>query len=456
MRNPDQILSVAQMRAAEDALTAAGTSVEALMDRAGRGVADWVWRIAGRQRVTVLCGPGNNGGDGYVVAQSLLERGGDAVVVAAGEPRTDAARNARALFAGPVLDSEAIVQGEVFVDCLFGSGLSRPLAPEHVALLARLAQSHRRTVAVDVPSGVDADSGAFLSDDLPACDLTLALGAWKHTHSLMPAVASMGMLQLVDIGVTQQAGAAHVLVRPSLRAPEADAHKYRRGLVAVVGGAMPGAAGLAAEACARGGCGYVRLSAPKAVRTSHAIVQADKPDFTKAKAVLVGPGLGRDDAAWQKLHDALGSGVPVMADADALWLLGEKGPAGLTAPAIITPHEGEFAKMFPELMGNKIERARQAASQSGSVIVYKGPDTVIAAPDGRVSIAPRASTWLSTAGTGDVLAGLCASRLGVTGDPLQAACEAVWLHGEAARLAGPAFAADDLVAHLPQAMAACL
>ncbi|MBB4857063.1 hydroxyethylthiazole kinase-like uncharacterized protein yjeF [Novosphingobium chloroacetimidivorans] len=456
MPSPDQILTVAQMRAAEDQLIAAGSSVEALMDLAGRGAADWVWRMAGRHHVTVLCGPGNNGGDGYVIAQSLLERGGEAVVVAAGEPRTQAARKARELFAGSILDSDSDVHGDVFVDCLFGSGLSRPLAPEHVALLGRLAASHRRTIAVDVPSGIDADSGSFLNEGLAACDLTLALGAWKHAHFLMPSTVRMGALHLVEIGVTCQPGAARVLAQPALQAPDADAHKYRRGLVVVVGGAMPGAAGLAAEACARGGCGYVRLTAPTAVRASHAIVQSREPDFAKARAVLIGPGLGRDEVAWSSLGAALGSGVPVVADADALWLIGEKGRAGQPAPAIVTPHEGEFARMFPQSEGNKVERARHAAATSGSVVVYKGPDTIVASPDGSTRIAPRASTWLSTAGTGDVLAGLCASRLAVTRDPFEAACQAVWLHAEAARRAGPAFVADDLVTHLPQAMAACL
>lgn len=456
MPSPDQILSVAQMRAAEEELIDAGCSVDVLMDRAGRGAAEWVWRVGGRERVTVLCGPGNNGGDGYVIAQSLLERGGDVVVVAAGEPRTDAARRARALFTGRVLSCDEEVHGAVFVDSLFGSGLSRPLARDDVGLLGRLARAHLRTIAVDLPSGVDADSGELLADDLPTCYLTLALGAWKYAHWATPAAAEMGMVRLVDIGIASQPGAAQVLARPALSPPGTQAHKYLRGLVAVVGGAMAGAAGLAAEACARGGCGYVRLSAAAPVRASHAIVQLREPDFAKAKAVLVGPGLERDEAAWRRLAEALGSAVPVVADADALWLLGEKGRGVLPAPAILTPHEGEFSEMFPNGQGSKVDRARQAAEASGSVIVYKGPDTVIAAPDGRATIAPSASSWLSTAGTGDVLAGLCASRLAVAGDPFEAACQAVWLHGEAARLAGPAFAADDLVAHLPQAIAACL
>jgi hydroxyethylthiazole kinase-like uncharacterized protein yjeF len=456
MPNPDQILTVAQMRAAEDALIEAGSSVSALMDLAGRRAADWVWRIAGRQRVTVLCGPGNNGGDGYVIAQTLLERGGDVVVLAAGEPRTEAAIAARASFAGKVLAAPDVLSGEVFVDCLFGSGLSRPLCDDHVALLDLLARSHRVSVAIDVPSGVEADSGVLLASTLPDYDLTVALGAWKFAHFLAPASAKMGAVQMVPIGVAEQPGAARRLCRPSLAAPTADAHKYRRGLVMVVGGEMPGAAALAAEACARGGAGYVRLSAPQPAPASHAIVQLREPYFDKAKAVLIGSGLGRGDGAQALLARALQSGVPTVADADALWWLAQAGLDSLPAPAIMTPHEGEFAGLFGDLHGSKVERALVAAAQSGSVIVYKGPDTVIAAPDGRVAVCPRASSWLSTAGTGDVLAGLSASRLAVTGNPFKAACEAAWLHGEAAHLTGPAFAADDLVMHIPLAVATCL
>ena len=173
-------------------------------------------------------------------------------------------------------------------------------------------------------------------------------------------------------------------------------------------------------------------------------------------AVLVGPGLGRDMGAWQLLERALTAGVPAVVDADALWLLADMGLGGMAGPAIVTPHEGEFAHVYGDEGGNKVDRTRSAAAGTGSVIVHKGPDTVIAAPDGRTAIASGASTWLSTAGTGDVLAGLCAARLAVTGDPFVAACEATWLHGEAARLAGVSFVADDLIPHIPAALAACL
>lgn len=239
--------------------------------------------------------------------------------------------------------------------------------------------------------------------------------------------------------------------------PGPDAHKYRRGLVTVVAGDMAGAACLSAEAAARCGAGYVRLIADAAVPgLSHAIVRSGALDFDRARAVLVGPGLGRDAAARERLVVAASADVPYVADADALWLFADMGFADLTRPAIMTPHEGEFDRLFGDLPGSKIERAIAAARSSCAVIIYKGADSVIAAPDGRAAVASGASPWLSTAGTGDVLAGLAAGRLAVTGDPFRAACEAVWLHGEAARRAGPAFVADDLLAGLPAAIAARL
>src|ERR1700712_310013 len=178
-RQADQILTVAQIRGAEQALIDAGNSVDALMQTAGRGAADYIWRIAARRPVTVLCGPGNNGGDGYVIAEALRERGGAVTVVAAIEPKTDAARNARALYQGAVLSPDARAHGQVLVDCLFGSGLTRPLSEAHAALLGELAENHPYRIAIDLPSGVDSDTGAALNDSLPDYHLTVALGAWK-------------------------------------------------------------------------------------------------------------------------------------------------------------------------------------------------------------------------------------------------------------------------------------
>jgi hydroxyethylthiazole kinase-like uncharacterized protein yjeF len=461
----EQILTVAQMRAAEEALIAAGSSVEMLMDVAGRGAAEWVWRMAGHHRVTVLCGPGNNGGDGYVIAEAIREKGGKVAVVAAAEPKTAAAQNARALYRGEVLGPDGDPHGEALVDCLFGSGLARPLSGDHAALLTRLAAHHRHRIAVDLPSGVDSDSGRLLNPDLPDFDLTVALGAWKFAHFLMPASATLGVLKLVGIGVAAVPGAAGAIARPKLSAPRPDAHKYRRGMLAVVGGKMPGAALLACLAAQRAGAGYVKLfadsapGAPDDLVVERGKLSAVLTDDRNA-AILVGPGLGRDGEARERLATALADAAPAVVDADALVLLGPRQLAERTATVIATPHEGELKALEDAFgcdgAGAKPDRALALARASGMVIVAKGPDTVIAAPDGRLACAARAPSWLSVAGTGDVLAGVVASRLAVGSEAFAAACEGVWLHGEAARLSGAAFTAGELAAALPAALADCL
>lgn len=468
MEPVDQVLTVAAMRAAEEALIQGGSSVDALMQVAGHGAAEWVWRVAGHHLVTVLCGPGNNGGDGYVIAEALRARGGKVRVVAALDPKTDAARNARALYRGEVLGPEAEVHGDVLVDCLFGSGLVRPLSDAHVGLLARLAASHHRSIAVDLPSGVDSDSGQPLNAGLPHYLLTIALGAWKQAHFLMPAAAAMGQLRLVGIGCASVPGAPGVVARPHIAAPDAETHKYRRGLLAVVGGAMPGAAELACAAAMGAGAGYVRLLGDgRAVRPRAAALVADPRPLAEAlgddriAATLVGPGLGRDAAARARLETALAAGHRLVLDADALVLLRRGDQVGdPVGGGVATPHDGELATLERAFgldgVGTKLDRARALAAASGLVILAKGPDTILAAPDGRALFAHRAAVWLSTAGTGDVLAGVVASRLASGLAPFEAAAEAVWLHGEAACLAGPAFSADDLAGEIRRAYTSCL
>ncbi len=466
LRPDNQILTVAQMRAAEQALIERGTSVDQLMQIAGRGAAEWVWRVAGRRRVTVLCGPGNNGGDGYVIAEALRERGRTVCVIAACDPRTDAARNARALYHGEVLAPDEAPAGEVLVDCLFGSGLTRPLGDGDAALLRRLAASHAMRIAIDVPSGIDSDSGAALNPDLPQWQLTVALGAWKPAHFLMPACAAMGEVRLVSIGVDAVAGAAHLVTRPALAIPAADSHKYRRGLLGVVGGAMPGAALLAARAAQGAGAGYVRLLTDQPVPGAPADLVVEDAPLADAladpryNALLIGPGLGRDGAAIERLTLALAEPFPVVLDADALVLLAPRLLAERLVPLIATPHEGELQALeraFDCAGGEtRPDRARTLAQRSGMVVVAKGPDTVIAAPDGSLALAPRGPSWLSTAGTGDVLAGAIASRLANGADPFVAACQGVWLHGAAARRCAPSFSAGQLAAAVQSAYAACL
>lgn len=463
MRGGAPILTVAAMRAAEQGMFDARTPEYALMERAGAAAAEIIWRAGARRDTLVLCGPGNNGGDGYVIARILRARGLSVRVAATGEPSTQSARQARSGWGGPVEDVMTAAPATQLVDALFGTGLSRGLDAVLAARLCHLAATASATYAVDVPSGVDTDSGALLSD-VPRIGLCIALGAFKPAHLLQPAADLIGRLVCADIGIA--AGSPiRLLPPPHLAAPGGADHKYSRGLVCVVGGSMAGASLLAAQAAARSGAGMVRrLAADMLQHGADAIVtqQAATGDIAallnddRIAALLVGPGLGRDDAAAARLDQALGSRRPLVLDADALTIIGHRGADHIPAGSILTPHEGEFLRLFGTLPGSKIDRALAAAARSRSVIIHKGADTVIAAPDGRALIAGRSSSWLSTAGTGDVLAGLVAGRLAVTADPFRAAAEAVWLHGDAARRAGAAFVADDLLAALSQAIAARL
>lgn len=461
----DPILTVAQTRAAEDALIAAGTDVDTLMQRAGRGAAGWVWRLSAGGPVTVLCGPGNNGGDGFVLAQAIYERGGAVSVVAPLEPKTDAARRALALYRGSVVETCRGQTGSVFVDCLFGSGLSRALSSDLATALRDLSGAHRLAIAVDIASGVEADSGRPLNDGLPRYDLTLALGTLKFAHLLMPSVATAGAVRVVPIGIEAPEGSAFLIDRPRLAPPGTATHKYARGLCAVVGGAMPGAALLAARAAQGGGAGYVKLVNECAQGVPNDLVRVSGPlsdalADPRIASVLVGPGLGRDKTSRSMVTDCLQSDAALVLDADALMLLQADDTATRCAPTIATPHAGELAKLEAafslEPTGSKADRARALSAASGMIVVAKGPDTVVAAPDGRLACTRPATSWLSTAGTGDVLAGTIASRLATGVEPFDAACQGVWLHGEAARLCGPALTAGDLASAIPAALGACL
>lgn len=464
-RRGEPVLTAAQMRAAEEALIAGGTSVDALMLRAGQGAADYVWRMSGARAVTVLCGPGNNGGDGYVIAEEIRLRGGDVAVVAAADPATDAARSTRAAYGGQVLTPSATRRGDLFVDCLFGTGLARALSDDHAALMGRLAASHDIHIAIDLPSGIETDTGRMLNGGLPRFDLTVALGAWKPAHFLLPAAARMGALRLVDIGVLPAPGCATRLLRPALPRPDAADHKYTRGLLGVVAGEMPGAALLAAGAAQHAGAGYVKLLGDGSSITPADLVVdtaplADVLGDKRFSALLIGPGLGRGAVALERLVQALSRQVPMVVDADGLTLLAPRLLDERAAPLILTPHEGEMQALERafglQATPNKAERALALAAYLKAVIVAKGADTVIASPDGRLIFSPPACSWLSTAGTGDVLAGTIASRLATGAEPFEAACQGLWLHGEAARLAGAAFTAGQLAECVQAAYAACL
>lgn len=448
------ILTAAEMRAAEAAAIAAGTSVETLMERAGLAAAEAIHRFAGPLPALILCGPGNNGGDGYVVARELRRRGREVRIAVFADPTTPAAASARESWGAKIESLETAGPAPLLVDALFGTGLARPLSEEIVHHLSRLADAAKARAAIDLPSGAASDDGALLSR-VPDFDLTITFQTLKPSHLLQPAARHMGRIVVADIGI---AAASHLseIARPSIRAPGPDDHKYRRGYVGVLAGDMPGAAALAASAAARSGAGYVRLFADRFVSgLPAAIVQnpghAFAPD-PRIGALVVGPGLGRGETARGLFDKALGAGLPLVLDADALAFL----KAGVPDGAVLTPHEGEFVRLFGDLPGSKVDRARAAAERSGAVILYKGPDTVVAAPDGRAAIAPPAPAWLATAGTGDVLAGVVATLRAAGMPPFEAACGAAWLHGRAAELARPFLIADDLLRHLPAALGECL
>lgn len=449
----EPILTAARMRAAEEGAMAAGTRVDTLMERAGTGVATWVHRLAAGAPVLVLCGPGNNGGDGYVAARVLAERGVPVRVAALAEPRTEAAVRARAAWTGRVEAYPGCEAAPLVVDALFGTGLTRALEPGVAGALAWQAAHARLTVAVDLPSGAETDSGGDFGQALPRYDLTLALGALKPAHVLEPCASRCGAVRVIDIGLGPLGSDAATVAAPDLPVPGPLSHKYSRGMVAVVAGGMHGASELAARAAYRAGAGYVLLLTGGLPQAPHAVVRrafsAEALADPRIGAVVAGPGLGRGERAREKLAAALASGHPLVIDGDALRLLDLADLKKHGQPSILTPHSGEFVALFGESKGSKIDRARDAAVRSGAVVVFKGADTVIAAPDGRTRVLSGASAWLSAAGTGDVLAGAIAAQLAQhPQDPLAAACAGAWLHAEAARKLGPRFLADELAAAL--------
>jgi len=286
---------------------------------------------------------------------------------------------------------------------------------------------------------------------VPAFDMTVTFGALKPAHLLYPSIQACGRLVLADIGIEAD-GSWHEIGPPQLPPLDPGGHKYGRGLVHALAGTMPGAIALAAKGAARAGAGYVRVSTSRPIDgIPSAIVQLDSAPVNDDRigCLLVGPGLGDVPPI---LTLALTSKAPKVIDADAITHLGE--PERLQGQdAIVTPHEGEFRKLFGELPGTKPERAQQAAKRSGAVVLYKGPDTLVASPDGRVGFAPKAPSWLASAGTGDVLAGIAAAMRARGLPAFEAASAAVWLHGRAAEIAGPGMIADDLAEAIPKALA---
>lgn len=500
-----EVLTTAQMANADATTIAQGTPGIVLMRAAGQAVAHAIAQRWSPRPVTVLCGPGNNGGDGWVAAKCLHELGWPVRVHAMAPPEAlhgDAAQAASEWLAvasregGPgwhaLADANPRSEGLV-VDALFGAGLSRELDEPVRQLLERAAMRHVPIVAVDVPSGVAGDSGRALG--AVPCALTVTFCRLKPAHFLMPGRALCGDVVLADIGISdavvRDGGAQAWENQPGLWSdtwPSVDVagHKYHRGHALVWGGGvMTGAARLAARAAARVGAGLTTVCVPQSAWGVYAASltsimvhpvggegaaqwQAGLNSLLaddRLSAALIGPGaLGGSQPGGLRalVLTLLASGRPVVLDADALTVFAEDPSllfaaiAGHSRPVVLTPHDGEFNRLFrgPRVSGaqSKLERAREAARLSGAVVLLKGADTVVAAPDGRASLNRNAPSELATAGAGDVLAGLVLGLLAQGMPAWQAASAAVWLHGDAARDFGPGLIADDLPELVPGAL----
>ncbi|UWQ20829.1 NAD(P)H-hydrate dehydratase [Jannaschia sp. W003] len=479
--------TAAEMRAWEQAAIAGGESTgAALMERAGAGAVEamlgWrpAWRRAGR--ALVLCGPGNNGGDGYVVARLLRVRGWTVELRAVGEPvrlPPDAAAMRAAWIdaGGAVAPMRAGADGfDVAVDALFGTGLRRPLADALAGVLHGVERAGVPIVALDVPSGLQSDTGRPVGF-APSVALTVAFGALKPGHVLGEGPDRCGAVRTVPLGLEDEPGSAQ-LIGPgdaAFAARKPMGHKYDHGHALVLAGGVGrgGAARMAARAAMRIGAGLATLAPPPAALIENAarldaimlrpLRDADALrgtlDDERINALLLGPGMGTGAREAALVEAALRSGRAAVLDADALTLIAREGMRdALHDACVLTPHAGEFARLWQDLAErigtvSEIDAAREAAARAGATVLRKGPATVVAAPDGRAavlaSVREDAVPWLATAGAGDVLAGLIAGLLARGAPPFEAAGAAAWIHAEAARRFGPGLMAEDLPDAVP-------
>ena len=508
----DELLTAQEMGRADALAMARGTAGLTLMENAGAAVAEVAGTLSPRAgaAIAVVCGPGNNGGDGFAAARLLRERGYRVDLGLLGRPQLlkgDAAAMAQRWDA-PVepLATGTLAKADLIIDALFGAGLSRPLAGLAGDVVAAINAAGRPVVAVDVPSGLDGTTGRSCGPVVQAT-CTVTFFRLKPGHVLLPGRTLCGAVRLADIGipaaVLDEIAPRTRLNRParwrqSYPWPRLDGHKYARGHAVVVSGPAEstGAARLGARGALRVGAGLVTVvgattaTAVNAAQLTAIMVKAIGADAALAEflkderhnAVLIGPGGGVGASLAASVVTVLASPAAAVLDADALTSFapakGQAKPASTfgfvargaeprptpdvlfsaikarAAAVVLTPHEGEFKRLFGELSGSKLERARQAAETSGAMVVLKGPDTVIAAPDGRAAINDNAPPWLATAGSGDVLAGLVTGLLAQGMPAFDAACAAVWLHGACANQLGVGLIAEDLPEALPQALEA--
>ena len=512
-----ELLTSAEMAAADRLAAAAGMPMLTLMENAGRAVAAEAARmVSPGARIAVVCGAGNNGGDGFVAARILRGWGFDVAVaclVPVAGLRGDAAEMARR-WQGTIAEDWTTVfraTAALGIDALLGAGLSRPPEGAFAAAIDSINAMRGRgalTLAVDVPSGVDGTTGAALGRHVVEADGTVTFFRRKPGHLLLPGRALAGRVVVADIGIPAAVIAADgsgaglpgglkpvvwravangpALWRSHLPRPGLLSHKYTRGHALVVSGpeSSTGAARLGARGALRAGAGLVTVASPRAALSANAahltaimLTPFDVPHGlagiladTRKNAVLIGPGCGVGAETRDMVRIALASEAAVVLDADALTSFcddeaGRRELVELTrrdrqtpgtgrAPRVVlTPHEGEFRRLFPDLSGSKLDRGRAAAERSGAVVILKGPDTVIAEPGGLAAINDNAPAWLATAGSGDVLAGFTTGLMAQGVPAFHAAAAAVWQHGACANLFGPGLIAEDIPEMLPKVLA---
>jgi hydroxyethylthiazole kinase-like uncharacterized protein yjeF len=486
-----ELLTTQEMAEADRLAIAGGVSGIDLMERAGASVADAVsaGHLSGK-RVVIVAGPGNNGGDGFVAARHLAERGFDVRLLLLGQVsqlKGDASEAARR-WGGKIEPAkpDCLPPADILIDALFGAGLSRPVDGEARVLIETINASGAHVVAIDLPSGINGDTGAVMGSAVRAHE-TVTFFRRKPGHVLLPGRTHCGSVTVADIGIPASVLEtirprtflnAPVLWQAAFPIPKVDAHKYARGHAVVVSGglsASTGAARLASRGALRAGAGLVTIASPRDALVVNAagslavMVRAvDGADELRAlladrrmNAVLLGPGGGAGLEMQDKVLGVVSGDRALVLDADALTSFGDSPEKLFTSlsnrsgqATILTPHEGEFSRLFKRIVEKhpvkqKLEVCRYASHETGAIVLLKGADTVIAAPDGRASISANASPWLATAGSGDVLAGMITGLLAQGMPAFEAACAAVWLHGEAANRIGPGLISEDLPEALP-------
>ena len=484
-----EVLTTTEMERADRITIAAGTPGFALMMSAGQAVAEAAMELVEEGPIVVVAGRGNNGGDGFVAAAELAARGREVSVILLCERDSltgDAALAAKG-WKYPVLpfNPQAIGKPALIIDALLGAGLNRPVKGDPLDMIEAINANGAPVLAVDLPSGINGTTGAVMDVAINAVE-TVTFFRKKPAHLLLPGRMHCGRVRVADIGIDAQV-LGEIQPQATENVPQAwqgcfpvpriDGHKYARGHAVVVSGDMAstGAARLAARAALRAGAGLVTLASPRealAVNASaltavmiravdSAVEFADMLNDKRLNACVIGPGAGISARTRDLVHTALSAKRHLVLDADALTSfaqeperLFESIKASSDPQVVLTPHEGEFPRLFSDISNkhpgrSKLERVRDAALRSGAVVLLKGPDTVVASPDGRASIAANAPPWLATAGAGDVLAGIIAGLLAQGVPAFEAACIGVWMHGEGAREAGPGLIAEDLTEVLP-------